>query len=216
MFVNFCFADVLGRNCFDQPKRNRYFNRHLVDNNRTSDGYIIKVSKRSKCKKQQLGSHCCRQRDVHTFILWTCSCNKHEKYFKLICKTFDGDVADISPLTTLALLRPIASPRGPLITYYTSLRMERFDLSGILLPRTQCSCVILIVLINLAGSGSRSEERRTVNQGDGDSIPPAAVSKLSFTSYCLCLLGETLKGGGLFYLVSTPGEVKRHTQGINV
>ena len=53
-------------------------------------------------------------------------------------------------------------------------------------------------------------ERRTVNRGDGGSIPTTAVSKLrQFRSpyICLCLLGETLKAGGSFYLVSTPGEV---------
>jgi len=37
-FENFCFADVLDRNCFDQPKQSRCFNGHLADNNRTSDG----------------------------------------------------------------------------------------------------------------------------------------------------------------------------------
>ena len=54
-------------------------------------------------------------------------------------------------------------------------------------------------------------ERQTVNRGDGGSIPPTAVSKLrQFRSphICLCLLDETLKAGGPFYLVSMPGEVK--------
>ena len=54
-------------------------------------------------------------------------------------------------------------------------------------------------------------ERRIVNQRDGGSIPPAAISKLrQFHSphICLCLTEETLKAGGLFYLVSMPGEVK--------
>ena len=62
-------------------------------------------------------------------------------------------------------------------------------------------------------------ERRTVNRGDGGSIPPTAVSKLSqFRSphICLCLSEETLKAGGPFYLVSMPGEVKDPTQGVNV
>ena len=31
-----------------------------------------------------------------------------------------------------------------------------------------------------------------------------------------CLSEETLKAGGPFYLVSTPGEVKDPTQGVNV
>ena len=62
-------------------------------------------------------------------------------------------------------------------------------------------------------------ERRTVNRGDGDSIPPTAVSKLrQFRSphICLCLSEETLKAGGIFYLVSMPREVKIPTQGVNV
>ena len=33
---------------------------------------------------------------------------------------------------------------------------------------------------------------------------------------CLCLLEETLKAGGPFYLVSMPGEVKDPTQGVNI
>ena len=62
-------------------------------------------------------------------------------------------------------------------------------------------------------------ERRTVNRGDGGSIPPTAVSKLrQFRSLhiCQCLSEETLKAGGPFCLVSMPGEVKDPTQGINV
>ena len=63
------------------------------------------------------------------------------------------------------------------------------------------------------GSSGRGVERRTVNRGDGGSIPPAAVSKCrQFRSphSCLCLSEETLKTGGPFYLVSVymPGEVK--------
>ena len=62
-------------------------------------------------------------------------------------------------------------------------------------------------------------ERRTVNRGNGGSIPPTAVSKLRqfrSTHMCLCLSGETLTAGGPFYLVSKPGEVKDPTQGVNV
>ena len=68
-------------------------------------------------------------------------------------------------------------------------------------------------------SGGRMVERRTVNRGDGGSIPPTAVSKLRQfrSSYiCLCLSEETLKAGGPFYLVSMPGDVKDPTQGVNV
>ena len=62
-------------------------------------------------------------------------------------------------------------------------------------------------------------EHRTVNQGDGGSIPPTAVSKLRQfrpPHICLCLSEETLKADGPFYLVSMPGEVKDPTQGVNV
>ena len=48
------------------------------------------------------------------------------------------------------------------------------------------------------GSGGRAVERRTVNRGDGGSIPPTAVSKLrQFCSphICLCLSEKTLKAG---------------------
>ena len=66
------------------------------------------------------------------------------------------------------------------------------------------------------GSGGHAVERRTVNRGDGGSIPPTAISKLRqccSPHICLCLSEETLKAGGPFYLVSMPGEVKDHTQG---
>ena len=69
------------------------------------------------------------------------------------------------------------------------------------------------------GSGGRMVDRQTVNQGDGGSILPTAVSKLRqfhLPHICLCLLEETLKAGGPFYLVYMPGEVKDPTQGVNV
>ena len=69
------------------------------------------------------------------------------------------------------------------------------------------------------GSVGRAVERRTVNRGDGGTIPPTAVLKLRhFRSpyICLCLSEETLKAGGPFCLVSMSGEVKDHTQGVNV
>ena len=52
--------------------------------------------------------------------------------------------------------------------------------------------------------GGRAVERRTVNRGDGGSIPPTAVSKLrQFRSShsCMCLSQDTLKPGGPVYLV---------------
>ena len=55
-------------------------------------------------------------------------------------------------------------------------------------------------------------------EGDGGSIPPAAISKLrQFRSphICLYLSEETLKAGGPFYLLSMPGEVKDPTH-VNV
>ena len=69
------------------------------------------------------------------------------------------------------------------------------------------------------GSGVRAVERRTVNRGDGGSIPPTAVSKLGqfrLPHICLCLSEETLKASGPFYLVSMLGEVKDPKQGVNV
>ena len=68
-------------------------------------------------------------------------------------------------------------------------------------------------------SGGRVVESRTVNRGDGDSIPPTAVPKLRqfrLPHICLCLSEETVKTGGPFYLVSMPEEVKYSTQGANV
>ena len=58
-------------------------------------------------------------------------------------------------------------------------------------------------------------ERRTVNRGDGGSIPPATVSKIrQFRSPHICLsFGRDTKPVGPFYLVSMPGEVKYPTQG---
>ena len=69
------------------------------------------------------------------------------------------------------------------------------------------------------GSGGRAVERRTVNRGDGGSIPPTVISKLrQFHSphIYLRLSEETLKAGGPFYLVSMPGEVKNPTEGVNI
>ena len=51
-----------------------------------------------------------------------------------------------------------------------------------------------------SGGGGHVVERRTVNRGDGGSIPPTAVSKLrQFRSphICLCLSEDTLKAGCL-------------------
>ena len=69
------------------------------------------------------------------------------------------------------------------------------------------------------GSGGRAVERRTVNRGDGGSIPSTAVSKLRqfrLPHICLCLLEETLNAGSPLYLVPMPEEVKYPTQGVNV
>ena len=53
----------------------------------------------------------------------------------------------------------------------------------------------------MVGSGGRAVERRTVNRGDGGSIPPTAVSKLRLfrsPNICLCLSEETLKSSDPF------------------
>ena len=65
------------------------------------------------------------------------------------------------------------------------------------------------------GSGGRAVERRTVNRGDGGSIPPTAISKFRQFRFA-CLSEETLKASGPFYLVYMPGEVNDRTQGVNV
>ena len=69
--------------------------------------------------------------------------------------------------------------------------------------------------ISLA-SGGRAVERRTVNRGDGGSIPPTAVSKFRQFLHPILVSEETLKAGGPFYLVSMSGDVKDPTQGVNV
>ena len=49
---------------------------------------------------------------------------------------------------------------------------------------------------HVVGSGGRAVERRTVNRGDGGSMPPTAVSKLRqlrLPHICMCLLEETQK-----------------------
>ena len=57
-------------------------------------------------------------------------------------------------------------------------------------------------------SGGRAVERRTVNRGDGGSIPSTKLRQFRSPHICLCLSEEILKTGGAFYLVSMPGEVK--------
>ena len=69
------------------------------------------------------------------------------------------------------------------------------------------------------GIFGRVVERRTINRGDGGSIPPTAVSKLKqFRSshICLCLAEDDTKSRCPFYLVSMPGEVNDPTQEVNV
>ena len=62
-------------------------------------------------------------------------------------------------------------------------------------------------------------ECQTVNRRDCGSIRPTAILKRrQFHSphICLCLSEETLKAGGLFYLVSMTWRIKDPTQGVNV
>ena len=61
-------------------------------------------------------------------------------------------------------------------------------------------------------------ERRTVNRGDGGSIPPTAVSKLwqfRLPHICLCLSKATLKAGGPTRLsgVYVRGSKRSHSGG---
>ena len=64
-------------------------------------------------------------------------------------------------------------------------------------------------------SGGRAVERRTVNRGDGGSIPPTTLGNF-VTPHLLVSFGRELKAGGPFCLVAMPGEVKDPTQGVNV
>ena len=71
----------------------------------------------------------------------------------------------------------------------------------------------VFVIINMSTT-DESRERRTVNRGDGGSIPPTVVSKLrQFRSphICLCLSEETLKAGGPFCGVYARGSKRSHT-----
>ena len=54
-----------------------------------------------------------------------------------------------------------------------------------------------------------SQNARLSTKEDWGLNPPAP----SFTPYCLCLLEQTQKAIGLFYLVSMPGVVKVPTRG---
>ena len=68
------------------------------------------------------------------------------------------------------------------------------------------------------GAVSLRFERQTVNQRPGFESTCSCFETLvvSFTPTCLCLLDETLKVVGPFYLVSMSEEVKDPTQGVNV
>ena len=75
--------------------------------------------------------------------------------------------------------------------------------------------------VETVGSGGRAVERRTVNRGDGGSIPPATVLKpRQFHSphICTCHAEETLKAGGPFYHsgVYARGSKRSHTHRVNV
>ena len=66
------------------------------------------------------------------------------------------------------------------------------------------------------GSGGRTVERRTVNRGDGGSIPPTAVSKLRqfcLPHICLCLSEETKSQWSLLSGVYARGSKRSHTGG---
>ena len=66
-------------------------------------------------------------------------------------------------------------------------------------------------------NSGHSVDHWTVNRGNGDSIPTAAILKLrQFHSLTLPVSEEKLKSSGPFYLVSMSGELKDPTQGVNV
>ena len=66
------------------------------------------------------------------------------------------------------------------------------------------------------GSGGRAVECRTVNRGDGGSIPPTAFSKLRqfhLPHICLCLSEETKSQWSLLSGVYARGSKIFHTGG---
>ena len=106
-----------------------------------------------------------------------------------------------------------------LAAYNVPLVVIAFILKHVRVSTSACAEYIFTEHTRSVGSAGRTVQRRTVNRGDGGSIPPIAVSKLrQFRSphICLCLSEESLKAGGPFYLVSMPGEVKDPPQGVNV
>ena len=67
-------------------------------------------------------------------------------------------------------------------------------------------------------SGGRVVERRTVNRGDGGSIPPTKLRQFRSPHHLPGSFGRDIKSrwSRPFYLVSMPGEVKDPTQGVHV
>ena len=64
------------------------------------------------------------------------------------------------------------------------------------------------------GSGGRAVERRTVNQGDGGSIPPTTISKLTFTPHLPVSFGRDTKSRwSLLSGVYARGSKRSHTGG---
>ena len=64
------------------------------------------------------------------------------------------------------------------------------------------------------GRGGHAVECRTVNRGDGGSIPPAAVSKLSFTPHLCVFIGrDTKRRWSLLSGVYARGSKRSHTGG---
>ena len=64
------------------------------------------------------------------------------------------------------------------------------------------------------GRGGRAVERRTVNRGDGGSIPPIAVLKLKFTLHLPVSFGRDTKSRWFFLSGVYARESKRsHTGG---
>ena len=70
-------------------------------------------------------------------------------------------------------------------------------------------CNRTMPLHEFVGSSGRAVERRTVNRGDGGSIPPTAVSKLRqfrLPHICLCISEETLNACGPICHLSHTGD----------
>ena len=108
-----------------------------------------------------------------------------------------------------------------MIPDYLSRHMDfilcpKSHMSQVICPKFMIRYLCYLCTLDLVGSGGHVVERRTVNRGDGGSIPPAAVSKLSqFRSHHICLSfgGDTKSWWSLLSGVYARGSKISHTWG---